>query len=391
MGVKIREKPKGSGVWWIFINHQGKRKSKRIGDKRTAKEVAKKIEAKLALGEFRVLDEQKKANFKAYAEQWLEGYVKAALKYSTYFGYKGILKHHLIPKFGNKILQDITRADVKQFLFDKLNTGLSSGRVKRISASLSGIFRQAIEDGEINVNPCTNLGWIFSAKDQGLNKDIFPYTAAELEKYLETCQKYFPKYYPLFLTLARTGVRLGEVLGMQWGDIDFEGKFIEVKRAIVKNKITTTKSGKSRRVEMTPYLAMVLKEAKMQCKKDTLKHGWKQVPEWVFYNEEGKPIDQGNLRGRIHYKACERAGLRRIRIHDLRHSYATIRITAGHNIADVSKQLGHASYKITVDTYDHWLPNQARNEVEELDQLGKDAPKRTLSAPKQKKESRHKP
>ena len=73
----------------------------------------------------------------------------------------------------------------------------------------------------------------------------------------------------------------------------------------------------------------------------------------------------------IHNKICEKAKLRTVRIHDLRHSYATIRIGEGHNIADVSRQLGHSSIKITVDTYYHWMPSQKREEVHELDNLGK--------------------
>jgi len=101
-----------------------------------------------------------------------------------------------------------------------------------------------------------------------------------------------------------------------------------------------------------------------------LKAGWREVPEWVFVDQDGKPLDPGNLRGRVHYKACEKAKLRRVRIHDIRHSYATIRISAAHNIADVPRQLGHASIKITVDTYYHWLPSQRIGEVSELDQIG---------------------
>ncbi len=99
--------------------------------------------------------------------------------------------------------------------------------------------------------------------------------------------------------------------------------------------------------------------------------GWGKVPEWLFYNNKGNPLDPRNLRQRIHYKICEKARLRRVRIHDLRHSYATIRISAGHNIADISRQLGHSSYKITVDTYYHWIPDQNSDEVDELDMIGK--------------------
>jgi integrase len=166
-------------------------------------------------------------------------------------------------------------------------------------------------------------------------------------------------------------MRYGEALGFQWGDIDFAGNFIEVKRAIVENRMTTTKSGKMRHLDMSPQLADTLRSLRIRRKEETLRKGWPEEPEWIFINEHGKPLDERNLRVRIHYKICERAGIRRIRIHDLRHTYATLRISSNHNIADVSKQLGHSSYKITIDTYYHWVPNQKKNEVAELDNLGK--------------------
>jgi len=79
-------------------------------------------------------------------------------------------------------------------------------------------------------------------------------------------------------------------------------------------------------------------------------------------------------------------GLRRIRIHDLRHSYATIRITTSPNIADISRQLSHASYKITVDIYYHWMPNEKKEEVAELDDVGKRRQQSaTYTQPEQKK------
>ena len=88
MGVKVRERPKGSGIYWIFIDHQNKRKSKKIGrDKQLAKKAAKKIEAKLVLGDLDLLNRpEKQITFSEYAQQWLQGYVATTLKYSTYKG-----------------------------------------------------------------------------------------------------------------------------------------------------------------------------------------------------------------------------------------------------------------------------------------------------------------
>jgi integrase len=118
---------------------------------------------------------------------------------------------------------------------------------------------------------------------------------------------------------------------------------------------------------MSNGLAAVLTNYMTQRKREALEKGWGQPPEWLFYNECGKLIDINNLRNRVFYKALGKAKLRRIRIHDLRHTYATLRISKGDNILDVSKQLGHSSVKITLDTYCHWVPGGKKSEVDELD------------------------
>lgn len=389
MGVKIREKKPGE--WWVFIHHNGKRWSRKIGaDAGLAREVAKKTKARLILGDFGFLNEKESCvNFEAYAVTWLEGFVKTALKDSTYRGYKSILDKHLLPVFGKIPLDVITRDDIKNFLAKKNSGKITVGRVRRIKAALSGIFTNAVEDGKIAANPAARLDKWLKAKDQALGKEFSPYTAQELELFLGAVETHFKGYYPLFLTLARTGCRLGEALGLQWGDIDFNGGFIEIRRALVNGKVTTPKTGKARRVIATPQLLSILGELQKQRKEETLKSGWGDVPEWAFVNAEGKPLDAGNVRGRVHYKACEKAKLRRVRIHDIRHSYATIRINAGHNIADVSKQLGHESIKITVDTYYKWIDGAHSSQVAELDELGKKAPNHTPGAPWKKQGERH--
>jgi integrase len=129
---------------------------------------------------------------------------------------------------------------------------------------------------------------------------------------------------------------------------------------------------------MSAGLAEVLKVYLTERKKETLRKGWGDLPEWLFYNEDGRMIDINNLRKRVFYKTLEKAKLRRIRIHDLRHTYATLRISKGDNILDVSKQLGHHSVKITLDTYCHWMPGGKKAEVDELDSAT--APEENASA-----------
>lgn len=91
---------------------------------------------------------------------------------------------------------------------------------------------------------------------------IDPLTAEEVRTVLQQAKHTAPLLYPLFLCAVRTGMRQGELLGLQWGDLDFHGQFIEVRRAIVRRQITTTKTHKIRRVDMSPQLAQVLQALK---------------------------------------------------------------------------------------------------------------------------------
>ncbi len=160
---------------------------------------------------------------------------------------------------------------------------------------------------------------------------------------------------------------LEEVFKPVINDIDFRNNFIEIRRNCVRGIVDTPKSGKMRNVDMSDELSHVLKEYLTERKKETLLRGWKEPPEWLFYNQAGNMIDINVFRRRVFNKALEKGKLRRIRLHDLRHTYATLRIQAGHNIADVSKQLGHHSINITVDTYYHWMPGTNKSEINQLD------------------------
>jgi integrase len=182
-----------------------------------------------------------------------------------YRSYKTLLFTHILPVFGNLQLDGIQREDIKEFLNNKRKeknkkTGkpLSINRIKRIKAVLLCIFTNAIDDNKVGLNPAAKLDKWLKPKDVPAEEPKDPFTAIELELYLNTVRKHHPRYYPFFLTLARTGMRLGEALALQWGDIDFNGRFLDIRRALVEGKGTTTKSGIARRVTASPQLLEVL-------------------------------------------------------------------------------------------------------------------------------------
>jgi integrase len=118
---------------------------------------------------------------------------------------------------------------------------------------------------------------------------------------------------------------------------------------------------------MSLQLTEALKVHEAQSKVKGMALGAGGLPEFVFTNETGNIIDKDNWRRRVFNRALKDANLRTIRIHDLRHTYATLRIAKGDNIADVSGQLGHHSVKLTLDVYTHWIPGEKKGEVDGLD------------------------
>lgn len=166
-------------------------------------------------------------------------------------------------------------------------------------------------------------------------------------------------------------MRIGEIQALKWTEIDLENRIIEVKRSWRKGRITDTKSKKRRRVDMTPQLAEALRELKGRFQLKVA--GEVNASPFVFSGVRQEMLSRNSFRRAMEY-CLKVADLKRIRVHDLRHSYATIRLMRGHNVGDVSYQLGHSSIKITYDTYGHWIPGSFKSEVDELDNVHPSAP-----------------
>ncbi len=384
MGVKIRERPKESGVWWIFVNHQGMRKSKKVGrDKRLALETAKKLEAKLTLNDLNLVDEKKKAPvFKEYAELWLYTYIKPLRRQATFERYRDVLKRYVYPKFEKVPLDQIFRRDVRDLLLSIFGRGLSKSTVCLVRDVISGVFNHAIEDELVTLNPVAGV-----VKRLKLTRDketeIEPLTKAEVSTFLETCRQCRPDYYPFFLTAFRTGMRLGEILAIQWNDIDWNGRFIRVSKSFKRGTITPTKTGKSRRVDMSDQLTETLRLLYTQRKKEALREGSAEIAAFIFHEKNKQPLSQNTVRY-VFKRILHKAGLREIRFHDTRHTYASLLLSEGQSPVYVKEQLGHSSIQMTVDIYGHLIPGSNRGAVNQLDET---QPSATYPQPAQKQKA----
>jgi integrase len=156
------------------------------------------------------------------------------------------------------------------------------------------------------------------------------------------------KYRTLFMLAVFTGARQGELLGLKWGDIDWESKQIHIQRTYTKGQFFATKTRSSnRRVDLGPKVSTELKKWKLACPKSDL--------DLVFPNGLGKPMNYSNMMNRYFKPALKKASLPKIRFHDLRHTYASLLIEQGENLKYIQSQLGHSTPTVTLNVYSHLM------------------------------------
>lgn len=370
MGVRIRQKTKGKGnPWWVFISHNGKRTSRKVGDKKAAEAVASTIRAKLNLGEFGFDDPKPVPVFGEYAQKWMDGYVKSQCRESTFCEYESVLNKHLLPVFKTHRIDTITRGDVRDFLLSKHGNGLAVRRIMLIKNVFSGVLGFALDEELINTNPTAGITKRLFSKNGGGQKQTIGegevFTKDELDLFLDTCGTHFKEYYPFFLTASRTGARLGELLALRWGDIDFNSCYICVKRSYRQGRYTAPKNGKSRKTDMSDQLAETLQAYLTTRKREALRTGSGEVPELIFH-QSGAVMEQSYIR-RVYRRILKKAKLRYIKFHGFRHAFCAHLLSEGVTPYYVSQQVGHSSINITCDVYGEWISTEENRHVNLLD------------------------
>ena len=261
-----------------------------------------------------------------------------------------------------KFINEQGRAETKE---TTVEYRLARPSIRIILSELCAVFNHAKEDGLIADNPATRLSKFYK-QSKVVHEEIQPLTKEEVPLFLAASNKTASQYYPLFLCALHTGMRSGELAALRWADIDFSGKFIRLRRSVSRGKVGATKNGKPRRVDGSDELIRTLQDMRRQRQAECLQKGSNEIPEWVFINAKGNRIDMHNVKERHFHRCLAAAGLRRIRFHDLRHTYATLLLMQGESPVYVKEQLGHSSITLTVDIYGHWIPGANRQAVNRL-------------------------
>ncbi len=327
-----------------YYDNQGKRKRKTLKEgttKTSAKDMLRDIEDRLSKGTY--IPEKKIPTFAEVVKDWLE-YKKPNLRASTWAVYEAYTRNHF-HDFERIKINRITTADIEKFITARQKKGMHIKTLRRLLMTVGQIMTYAVRHKYIDYNPVRDIE---RPKSQGKEKKktIRILTPAEIKPLLEAEQN--PKYKTLFMLAIFSGARQGELLGLKWSDIDWENNQIHIQRTFNHYAWYDTKTETSnRKIDIGPETMRALKKWKLPCPLCEL--------DLVFPNEAGNPIKQNNMCHRYFKPALKKAGLGKVRFHDLRHTYASLLIEQGENIKYIQTQLGHSNPTVTLNVYAHLM------------------------------------
>lgn len=339
------------------------RRTTRRGFK-TQKE-AKKAERELLLSveENGFTDHSSKPTFEEVANLWLESY-ETTVKPTTYQNTRKYLNILIKDYFSDIRIESISVSMMQQIVL-KL-----SKRYTAYSLYLSvvnRVFKFAMSLGIVQANPVDR---IIRPKQQPPKSEKIALTKEELNQFLTLAKEHArPVLYAAWHTLAYTGLRKGELLGLEWSDIDLDNKVISVQHNLVmvngKYRIQSPKTRKSiRKITIDDTTASVLKSWKLEQKKLFFKNGVKNS-NIVFSGSSGEYLDKSHFRVSLK-KFLKRYDLPAITVHGLRHTHASLLFEAGVEPKTISDRLGHANIQTTLDMYTHLNDNQRSDVADRL-------------------------
>lgn len=344
------EKDKKTGKWLIqyrYTDWQGKRR------KSTKRGFATKREAEEWLRNFLITQ---KADFDMKFADFWKMYcadMETRLREHTMRTKKYIVELKILPYFGNERVNDITAADIRQWQNELIKMGYSPTYLKTINNQLSAIFNYAVRYYDLKSNPCAKAGSMGKSKAEEMDF----WTGEEFRRFIDSVMNKRLSYMA-FMTLYWTGMRLGELLVLNPKDVDLEKRTIAITKSYQrlgkKDVITPPKTSKSKRVITIPeFLAADIKDY-MDSLYDL------QEDDRLF------PITKYYLEHEMQ-RGIKESGVKRIRVHDLRHSHASMLIELGFSPLEIANRLGHEKVETTLNTYSHLYPNKQTKLAERLD------------------------
>jgi len=293
-----------------------------------------------------------------YLSTWLQDYCKPSLSPRTHRLYSYICRTHVIPAIGRITLMELRSQHLQKLYSEKLASGLSTRTVQICHVVIHKALKNAVRINQISRNVADAVD-----KPKIQRREMHPMTENELSRFLDAAKQ--GDYYSLFYTYLFTGMRRSELLAVRWCDVDLLGMQISVSRTMQylsggKNHITfkEPKSKKSKRlIALSPSTVSLLKEHRKAQEKirESLRLQPITEKDLIFSHWDGSPLLPDSIT-HAWVKLVRKCGLKGIRLHDARHTHATIMLKQGVHPKVVQERLGHSTISTTLDTYSHVAP-----------------------------------
>lgn len=318
------------------------------------------------------LEKPDRATVAQFLDRWLEDVVRHSCRPSTYASYRQYVRNHIAPVLGGLRIQKLTPARIQAFYAQKLDEGLSPRTVQYLHAILHRALEQAVKWELLARNPCAQV-----ERPRVARQERPVLTPEQVQAFLEAARH--DRFYALYVLAVATGLRQGELLGLTWDDVDFEARRLYVRRQLVWPRgeaeepyLAEPKSARGLRViDLPESVVRVLEQHRWRQTEEKLKmaDAWAGRFNLVFTTHVGTPVSPGNLLRRSFWPLLEKAGLPRIRFHDLRHTCGTLLAAQGVHPKLIQDILGHSSITVTMDIYGHVLPTMRRQVADLMDRL----------------------
>lgn len=302
--------------------------------------------------------QSQQADFNMKFEEFIKLYyedMKPRIRENTMNTKKYIIDLKILPFFGKKNVNKITPADVRKWQNELISQGYSQTYLRTINNQLTAIFNFAVRYYDLKSNPCTKAG------SMGKNSadEMKFWTKEEFSEFIDGVMDK-QKSYVAFMTLFWTGIRVGELLALTPADINFDERTISISKSYQrlggKDVVTPPKTPKSNRVITVPdFLLADIKDYmnRIYCLESTDR----------LFNMTKSFLEKEMQRG------IKNSGVKRIRIHDIRHSHCALLFEMGITPLEVADRLGHERVETTLNTYAHLYPNKQRTLSDKLQKL----------------------
>lgn len=298
---------------------------------------------------------------------WLRDVVRPSVRPSTYISYEMQVRLYIVPELGRVTLSKLSAQQVQGLLNRKLADGLSPRSVHHIRAVLRRALNQAMRWDFVPRNVATRVD-----APRVPHREVKPLTPEEARRFLDATRS--DRLGPLYAVALAVGLRQGEALALDWADVDLEARTLVVRRALQridgKLQFVEPKTSRSRRTVTLPSkIVAELRAHRLRQLEERLWAGsrW-QEHGLVFTTTIGTPLDGSNVTHRLQ-AILERAGLPRMRFHDLRHAAASLLLAQGISPRVVMEILGHSQISLTLNTYSHVIPALQSAAADQMDKL----------------------